>query len=720
MFTTSNDSSQTQSVSNTRPQVTSATPASGATNIATSVKPQVVFSEAMKAGSVTTGTIKLSDSRGAPVAGAVSYDSGSFTATISPANNLASSTRYTVSVTTGATDTSGLSLGSTKSWTFTTGTANTPPTVTSVSPASGASGVAKNTTVQAVFNEAMTASSITSSSFKLAGSSSSAVAGSVSYNSTTRTATFTPSTALIGSTTYTATVTTLVEDATGLAMVSNKTWAFTTTADPTAVVAPSVSSTTPNNGATGIPQATQVKAVFSKAMNSASITSSTFMLSSPNGSVAGRVSYNSFTRTATFVPSANLSSNVSYTAALTTGVKDTSGVSLAAQTAWSFTTAAIATPTPVSTSTPAPSSTATPIPTSTRTASPTPTATTTPAPQTLKSSGQIVVDGKNGVVIENLQVSNATGGCIIIRNSTNITVRNSDIGKCLGNAIEISSSSNIKLVDNYIHSERAGNGCNPCDMGDNIFAFASDTIVVQGNVITYGEANIEMLGVSNAEINGNYLLNPLGPYPRGTQIQFWSYNDTHSSNVRVENNYALASRDASYAYPEGQSDAFNFGGTDGIFVQSNYITGGQFPSGCGLIADGGANQAQFLNNVVYETGGCGIGIASGTNQVIDGNKIYNHGLNRTDVGNTAMYVWSQYPQACGPVTVKNNISVLIRPDTSFSSWWDGGGCGTTTMSNNTFDQAAINAVSPLATKMAPPASIPPVPYATKVVSPFSR
>ena len=57
------------------------------------------------------------------------------------------------------------------------------------------------------------------------------------------------------------------------------------------------------------------------------------------------------------------------------------------------------------------------------------------------------------------------------------------------------------------------------------------------------------------------------------------------------------------------------------------------------------------------TGQCGIGIADGTNHVVDSNKI----LNTTPVGgggNTAIYVWkvTVFRPACGPVQVSNNIA----------------------------------------------------------------
>ncbi len=93
---------------------------------------------------------------------------------------------------------------------------------------------------------------------------------------------------------------------------------------------------TPVNGAQHVPGNSVISATFSAAMDGATIDASTFTLS--NGSaVAGTVSYNAGTRTATFTPSANLSLNTVYTATITTGVKKATGTALPANYAWSFT-----------------------------------------------------------------------------------------------------------------------------------------------------------------------------------------------------------------------------------------------------------------------------------------------------------------------------------------------------------------------------------------------
>ena len=208
----------------------------------------------------------------------------------------------------------------------------------------------------------------------------------------------------------------------------------------------------------------------------------------------------------------------------------------------------------------------------------------------------VIVNGKDGVVLENLRLSSTTGGCVLIQGSRNVTIRNSEIGPCAGNAVEVKESSNVRIVDSYIHPEFPVHGC--CDKGNAVFVHRSSNILIQGNVIAYGESNVELLGVQQAQVVGNFLLNPLGPFPRGQQVQVWGLGDVRSSDILIEDNYTLASKDPSHKFPDGQLDAINLGLTDRAIVKDNHIVGGTSDSGCGLIADSSANDMQFLNNHV--------------------------------------------------------------------------------------------------------------------------
>jgi len=346
---------------------------------------------------------------------------------------------------------------------------------------------------------------------------------------------------------------------------------------------------------------------------------------------------------------------------------------------------------------------------------------TTPT-SSLTPSGPIKLSGQNGTIVENLHITNPSGDCVVISNSTNITVRRSEIGPCGGNAVKISGGSGVAIYDSYIHPEKPlVTDC--CDNHDGIFASNTSNLSIQGNVIAYGESNIEVNGTATVTVTGNFLLNPINSNPslpadgqsRGQNFQAWS----GSSNVTVANNYALSSTDTSkYLFAENQEDSINFGLTSGIVVRGNYITGGHSPSGCGLISDDQANVAQFVNNTLLDTGQCGIGIADGTNQVVDSNRV----LNRTPVqggGNTAIYVWKQYSGACGSVTVSNNIATETNTSGAQSGFWNGGGCEPVTLTSNTFDAAAQTLLGSPSQTMPPP-RIPPAPKDCVVVSPFTN
>ena len=107
-----------------------------------------------------------------------------------------------------------------------------PPTINTKTPTAGSTGVALGTTVIAAFSEAMTAATISGSSFTLQGLGG-AVPATVGYNAGSFTATLTPSSALASSTTYTATVkggASGAKDLGGNPLPADITWSFTTAA----------------------------------------------------------------------------------------------------------------------------------------------------------------------------------------------------------------------------------------------------------------------------------------------------------------------------------------------------------------------------------------------------------------------------------------------------------------------------------------------------------
>jgi len=110
--------------------------------------------------------------------------------------------------------------------------------------------------------------------------------------------------------------------------------------DADIVLAPTVRSVGPADGATDVPVSTLVTATFNISLNVATVNTNTFFLEGPLGLVPGAVGYDPATYTAIFTPSAALAYGTTYTAHLTTGIQSEEGVPMCAEYTWSFTTEA--------------------------------------------------------------------------------------------------------------------------------------------------------------------------------------------------------------------------------------------------------------------------------------------------------------------------------------------------------------------------------------------
>ena len=84
-----------------------------------------------------------------------------------------------------------------------------------------------------------------------------------------------------------------------------------------------------------------ITVTFNETMDASTINGSTFIVRSGSTTVAGAMSYNASTKTATFTPSSPLSSSTNYIVTLTTGIKDAAGNPLGAISTWNFTTASL-------------------------------------------------------------------------------------------------------------------------------------------------------------------------------------------------------------------------------------------------------------------------------------------------------------------------------------------------------------------------------------------
>jgi hypothetical protein len=112
------------------------------------------------------------------------------------------------------------------------------PSVVSVSPLDGASGVNTATVVRAVFSEPMDVATINDTTFELRDAAGNLVLASVTYSGTTNTATLTPFASLAQSAVYTAKVlggSAGVTDSAGNPLALDRSWSFTTAGQQTSI-----------------------------------------------------------------------------------------------------------------------------------------------------------------------------------------------------------------------------------------------------------------------------------------------------------------------------------------------------------------------------------------------------------------------------------------------------------------------------------------------------
>ena len=203
--------------------------------------------------------------------------------------------------------------------------------IQSTTPSAYATGVPINTTIYVTFSADINASTVTSSSFVVKNSGGT-VNGKYTVNSST--ATFTPSANLTANTIYTVNTTSAIKGTNGTQMAFDV-WSFTTGTSISDITPPIVSSTNPANGDTEVSATNPIYATFSEPMMTSSINANTFTL---NNGVTGSVTLSS--NYATFTPSAPLAFLKTYTASITTGVKDQAGNAMTTPYSWSFTTSA--------------------------------------------------------------------------------------------------------------------------------------------------------------------------------------------------------------------------------------------------------------------------------------------------------------------------------------------------------------------------------------------
>ena len=366
------------------PSVSSVTPVNGSTSNPVSTAPTATFSEAVVPSSVS---FSVTDSNGNSVSGTTTFSSNDMVATFTPSSSLAADTTYTATIS-GAQDSSGDTMSSPYTWTFTTSAASSGQCPCSIwqdeTPSNALDADDPSPNNIGVEFQASTSGTISGVQFYKEADDTGTHTGTLwSANGTVlatgtftnessqgwQELTFSTPVSVTAGTTYVASYNTqtghyayttgglssAVTNGPLTALAGGGVYAYgspntfpTNTYqddnfwvdvvfEPGAPSAPSVSSVTPVNGSTSNPVSTAPTATFSEAVVPSSVS---FSVTDSNGnSVSGTTTFSSNDMVATFTPSSSLAADTTYTATIS-GAQDSSGDTMSSPYTWTFTTSA--------------------------------------------------------------------------------------------------------------------------------------------------------------------------------------------------------------------------------------------------------------------------------------------------------------------------------------------------------------------------------------------
>ena len=292
----------------TGPTVT-VTPTAGATITSLTTPAVFTFSSAINPGTVTSGTVYGQENCGTggnAVAGSLAVSNGNTVVTFTPLAPWTPSTGtdscYVYVYANGVQDPEG-NVVSTNTYFYTPVTAPvvTPLTITSVTPANGATGVGQNAVVSVTFSHSVNPATITVDTLGLYNGDT-YINVSPSMSADNRTASFT--TTLPPSSTITVVSYPGITDLSGNALTTNLDSQFTTAATPPSS-GPSIVTMLPGNGATGIPTSAVITLFANAPLNQSTISGGLHIVQ--NGvSLSGTTNVTGGGTSIEFVPSAAL------------------------------------------------------------------------------------------------------------------------------------------------------------------------------------------------------------------------------------------------------------------------------------------------------------------------------------------------------------------------------------------------------------------------------
>lgn len=347
------------------PVVQATNPSNGATQVALNAPIRARFSKPIDPVTATAESFAVRDSTGVLVLCEITVSNDNRVVTFTPLRPMEPSAAHTLTIGTTLTDGMGhLVSGTPVTAQFTTGGAVDVdnPGVARVNPPSDAFNVPLNAVLRVEFTEPVDATSLVNGDtirLEVNASSASLTTGvhhprgvlgggggptliplAIALDSSGRVMTLTPIGGFLAGETHQLSITPEVTDIAGRPLhVGTFVGAFTSTFSTSSSVdntAPSVSDTSPRDGASQVPVNARVMVQFTEPVNPVSVSAGTLSLSGPGGVLSGSISVEE--GLVTLTPTTPLAPSTLYTVTIGTEISDVAGNALGAVTTVNFTT----------------------------------------------------------------------------------------------------------------------------------------------------------------------------------------------------------------------------------------------------------------------------------------------------------------------------------------------------------------------------------------------
>lgn len=295
----------------------------------------VSFSHDIDMNTVNATTFYVVDERNLIVSGTYVYIPAAKTVCFTANDGFAWGEKYTVYITTGVYNTSGLHMKDWYSWSFSIAPyydIQNPRIDTSSVQPSG-SNVNKNASItfRIIDNGHIDVASIPSG-VRILDVNGENIAYNYLYNAENKEINCTPLQPLVEGLVYTVYVTSDLHDEAGNQLENPYSWQFTVQAVP-----PQVLSVYPDNGQTNVSVGEYITVTFSEPVQESTLLQGLFLEDSYGNRITGTIQYNAQTYTVTFIPQ-QLDYETDYTVTISTEIKDASGIPLEQNYTSTFTT----------------------------------------------------------------------------------------------------------------------------------------------------------------------------------------------------------------------------------------------------------------------------------------------------------------------------------------------------------------------------------------------